>query len=113
MKTRNERFSLPHPVTSLKPLSFSSGGSQVTFDVFSNLNAYSKAPNSIPQHPKRELALKNAEHAAAPNKFHTLAEVLLSGTVFIPSFAGCLHYFLPLGHKKAVSDISHLPGAAV
>lgn len=62
---------------------------------------------------KRELVLKNAEHAVAPNKFHTPAKVLLSGTVFILAFAGCLHYFLPLGHKKAVSDIFHLPGAVV
>lgn len=112
-KTRNERFPLLHPLTSLNPLPFSSGGSQVTFDMFSNLKASTKAPHSILQHQNRELALKNAEHAAAPNKFHTPAEVLLSGTVFIPAFAGCLHYFLPLGHKKAVSDISHLPGAAV
>lgn len=65
------------------------------------------------QHQKHELVLKNAEHAAAPNKFHTPAKVLLSGTVFILSFAGWLHYFLPLGHKKAVSDIFHLPGAGV
>ena len=65
------------------------------------------------QHQKRELVLTDAEHAAAPNKFHTPRKVLLSGTVFILSFADCLHYFLPLGPEKAAGDIFHLPGAVV
>lgn len=89
---------------------FLPGRPQVAFGTFEKLSACRFLILYF-QHQRCELVLNKAEPAAAPNKFHIPAKVLVLGAAFILSFAGCLHYSLPFHHREAAGDISHVAGA--